>query len=187
MRDVKREETPTDLTCPKCEKPLVIKWGKNGKFVACQGYPDCRFTSEFTQEPGGGPIKLVEQPTTDEKCPNCGSPMMVKTGRFGRFLACSGYPKCKTTKAITTGIKCPECNEGELSEKRTRFGKVFYSCVRYPNCKYAIWDKPLKQPCPQCKHPFLVEHYTKKEGASIRCPNKECGYQEKPAEAAPGA
>ncbi len=183
MRNVKREETPTDIKCPKCEKMLIIKWGKNGKVVACQGYPDCRFTSEFATEPNGE-IKLVAQPTTDEKCANCGSPMAVKTGRFGRFLACSAYPKCKTTKAITTGIKCPDCKEGELSEKRTRFGKSFYSCTRYPECKYAIWDKPMKRPCPQCQHPFLTERYTKKEGASIRCPNKECGYTEKTADTA---
>jgi DNA topoisomerase I len=178
MRNVKREETPTEIDCPKCQKKLVIKWGKNGKFAACQGYPDCRFTSEFSQE--DGKIQLVAQPTTDEKCPNCSEPMMVKNGRFGRFLACSAYPKCKTTKAITTGIQCPECKEGELSEKRTRFGKIFFSCTKYPNCKYAIWDKPMKgQPCPECKHPFLTEHYTKKEGASIRCPNKECTHQVK--------
>ncbi len=178
MRNVKKEETPTDIKCPKCDKNLVLKWGKNGKFAACQGYPDCRFTSEFIQE--NGTISLVAQPTTDEKCTTCGEPMQVKNGRFGRFLACSAYPKCKTTKPITTGIKCPDCKEGELSQKKTRFGKIFYSCTKYPNCKYAIWDKPLKgQPCPQCQHPFLTEHYTKKEGASIRCPNKECGYQVK--------
>lgn len=176
MRNVKREETPTDIKCPKCDKNLVIKWGKNGKFAACQGYPDCRFTSEFTQE--NGTITLVAQPTTDEKCPACSQPMMVKNGRFGRFLACSAYPECKTTKPITTGIKCPECKEGELSQKKTRFGKIFYSCTKYPTCKYAIWDKPLKgNPCPQCQHPFLTEHYTKKDGVSIRCPNKECGYK----------
>jgi DNA topoisomerase I len=182
MRNVKREETPTDIKCPKCEKTLVLKWGKNGKFAACQGYPDCRFTSEFTQD--NGTITLVAQPTTDEKCATCGEPMMVKSGRFGRFLACSAYPKCKTTKPITTGIKCPDCKEGELSQKKTRFGKIFFSCTKYPNCKYAIWDKPLKgQPCPQCQHPFLTEHYTKKDGASIRCPNKECGYSSKVPEA----
>jgi DNA topoisomerase-1 len=181
MRNVKAEETPTNLNCGKCGKPLVIKWGRNGKFVACQGYPECRFTSEF-QTAADGTIQLVAQPTTDEKCPNCQAPMVVKSGRFGRFLACSAYPACKTTKAITTGIQCPECKEGELSEKRTRFGKTFYSCTRYPTCKYAIWDKPLKgQGCPQCQHPFLVEHYTKKEGASIRCPKKECGYHQPPA------
>jgi DNA topoisomerase I len=185
MRNVKREETPTELDCPKCGKKLVIKWGRNGKFAACQGYPECRFTSEFTTEENGA-VKLVAQPTTDEKCPNCAQPMMVKSGRFGRFLACSAYPACKTTKAITTGIQCPECKEGELSQKRTRFGKVFYSCTKYPNCKYAIWDKPIKdRPCPDCKHPFLVEHYTKKEGASIRCANKECTHQEVAPEAAP--
>ena len=182
MRNVKREETPTDLKCPKCEKNLIIKWGKNGKFVACQGYPDCRFTSEF-ETGADGVIKLVAQPTTDEKCEKCGAPMMVKTGRFGRFLACSGYPKCKTTKAITTGIACPDCKQGELSEKRTRFGKSFYSCTKYPDCKYAIWDKPVKTPCPVCQHPFIVEHYTKKEGASLRCANKECTYREVKPEA----
>lgn len=182
MRNIKREETPTELDCPKCQKKLIIKWGKNGKFVACSGYPDCRFTSEFTID--DGKIKLVEQPTTDEKCVNCQQPMVVKSGRFGKFLACSGYPKCKTTKAITTGIQCPECKQGELSEKRTRFGKAFYSCTKYPECKYAIWDKPIKgRECPDCKNPFLAEHYTKKEGASIRCPNKECGFQEKAPEA----
>lgn len=178
MRDVKKEETLTDLNCPKCEKILVIKWGKNGKFAACQGYPDCRFTSEFSQD--NGIVTLVAQPTTDEKCATCGEPMMVKNGRFGRFLACSAYPQCKTTKPITTGIQCPDCKEGELSQKKTRFGKLFFSCTKYPNCKYAIWDKPIKgRPCPQCQHPFLTEHYTKKDGASIRCPNKECGYQDK--------
>lgn len=187
MRNIKAEETPTDLTCEKCGKPLVIKWGRNGKFVACQGYPECRFTSEFVQD--NGTIKLVAQPVTDEKCPNCGSPMAVKNGRFGRFLACTKYPECKTTKAMTTGIGCPDCKQGELSEKRTRFGKTFFSCTRYPECKYALWDKPLKDTsCPQCKHPFLVEHYTKKAGAQVLCPNKECGYRDfSPAPAAPPA
>ncbi|MFM8269195.1 MAG: topoisomerase DNA-binding C4 zinc finger domain-containing protein, partial [Pseudomonadota bacterium] len=179
MRNIKREETVTDLKCPKCEKPVILKWGKNGKFAACQGYPDCRFTSEYTLDEEGK-VKLVEQQVTDEKCSACSAPMMVKTGRFGKFLACSSYPTCKTTKAITTGIECPDCKKGELSEKRTRFGKVFYSCTQYPNCKYAMWDKPIKgRACPQCQNPFLAEHYTKKEGASIRCPNKECGYVEK--------
>jgi DNA topoisomerase I len=184
MRDVKREETVTELDCPKCAKKLVIKWGRNGKFAACQGYPDCRFTGEF-KVLDDGKIELQAAPTTDEKCPVCSEPMMVKTGRFGRFLACSAYPACKTTKPITTGIACPDCKQGELSQKRTRFGKSFYSCTRYPECKYAIWDKPIKgRPCPQCQSPFLTEKYTKKEGASIKCPNKECGFSEKVPESA---
>jgi DNA topoisomerase-1 len=184
MRDVKREETLTELDCPKCAKKLVIKWGRNGKFIACQGYPECRFTGEF-KVAEDGKVELQAAPTTDEKCPNCSEPMVVKTGRFGRFLACSAYPGCKTTKPITTGIQCPDCKQGELSQKRTRFGKAFYSCTRYPECKYAIWDKPIKdRPCPQCQHPFLTERYTKKDGASIKCPNKECTFTEKVAEAA---
>lgn len=183
MRNVKGEETPTDLSCPKCKKPLVIKWGKNGKFVACRGYPECRFTSEFTKE--GTRVTLVAQPVTSEKCASCGAPMVVKTGRFGRFLACSAYPECKTTKAITTGIACPECGQGELSEKKTRFGKMFYSCTKYPTCKYALWDKPRKTSCPSCGHPFLVEKFSKKEGASIRCPNQECGYRESSEQSPP--
>lgn len=178
MRNVKAEETPTSLKCPECSKDLVIKWGKNGKFVACQGYPACRFTSEYVQKEDGT-ISLVAQQVTGEKCPNCGSDMIVKMGRFGRFLACSSYPKCKTTRAMTTGIKCPECQQGELVERRTRFGKPFYSCERYPACKFALWNKPLKdRPCPKCNYPFLVEHYTKREGNSVRCPNKECNYRE---------
>lgn len=187
MRNVKGEETPTDLSCPKCKKSLVIKWGKNGKFAACQGYPECRFTSEFTQE--GSQVTLVAQPVTSEKCASCGAPMVVKTGRFGRFLACSTYPECKTTKTITTGIVCPECGQGELAEKRTRFGKMFYSCTKYPTCNYALWDKPRKTSCPSCGHPFLVEKFSKKEGASIRCPNQECGYREssEPSLPIPGA
>jgi len=179
MRDVKREETPTDLKCPKCDNKLVIKWGKNGKFIACLGYPECRFTSEFEQS-DEGVITLVKQQVVEEKCEKCQSDMVIKMGRFGRFLACSAYPKCKNTKAITTGIKCPDCGDGELAEKRTRFGKPFYSCTKYPKCKYAIWDKPLKgSECPQCKKvPFLVEKYTKKDGASVRCPDKECGFRQ---------
>ncbi len=180
MRNLKTEETPTGLSCPKCGKDLVIKWGKNGKFIACQGYPDCKFTSEFTKNENGG-LVLVERKLSDEKCPSCGAPMVLKTGRFGQFFACSSYPNCKTTKTVTTGIKCPQCQKGELVQRRSRFGKIFYSCTRYPECNYAIWDKPIKdKPCPKCNYPFMVEHYSKKEGLTIRCPNKACLYTEEP-------
>ncbi len=175
MKNVKREETPTDIACPKCGKMVVLKFGRNGRFAACQGYPDCRFTSEYTKE--GDTVRLVEQPQTDEKCPACGHAMVGKNGRFGAFLACSNYPECKTTKPITLGIQCPECGVGELSAKRTRFGKMFYSCSTYPKCTYAIWDKPISKGCPQCQAPFLVEHY-KKSGIEIRCAKKDCGYVE---------
>jgi DNA topoisomerase-1 len=176
MRDVKREEIPTDLFCEKCGKGMIIKWGRNGSFLACSGYPDCRNTKEYMRT-ADGKVQAIEGETTDEVCPECGSPMAVKRGRFGRFLACTRYPECKGTKAVTTGIGCPEpgCG-GMLTEKRSKRGKVFYSCSNYPKCKYALWDKPVARPCPLCNAPFLTERYTKRDGASVRCVNKDCGY-----------
>jgi DNA topoisomerase-1 len=175
MRDVKREETPTDLVCEKCGSPMVIKWGRMGRFLACSGYPDCKNTKDFVEEEGK--IKIVEDLPTDENCPTCGKPMVNKRGRFGRFLACSDYPTCKTTRPITLkGIVCPE-DGGGLAERKSRFGKVFYGCVNYPNCKFAAWDRPIPGPCPQCGKPYLLQRYTKRDGAFIACPDKVCGYR----------
>jgi DNA topoisomerase-1 len=175
MRDVKREETPTDLVCEKCGSPMVIKWGRMGRFLACSGYPDCKNTKDFVEE--DGKIKVVEDIPTDENCPTCGKPMINKRGRFGRFLACSDYPTCKTTRPITLkGVVCPDCGGG-LAERKSRFGKSFYGCVNYPNCKFAAWDKPIPGPCPRCGKPYLLQKYSKREGAYIACPDKECGYR----------
>ena len=99
---------------------------------------------------------------TDEKCEKCESPMVLKAGRFGRFLACSKYPECKTTKPISTGIKCPD-DGGDIVERRTKKGKLFFSCGNYPKCKFATWYKPVKKACPDCGAEFLVEKRTKKE------------------------
>ncbi|HEY5647897.1 MAG TPA: DNA topoisomerase, partial [Nitrospiria bacterium] len=178
MRDVKREEIPTDIVCEKCEKNMVIKWGRHGRFLACPGYPDCRNTKEFVEEEGK--IRVVDKvEEVNETCTKCQSPMVIKRGRFGRFLACSKYPDCKFTKAIGTGVKCPQegCGGG-LVEKRTRRGKLFYACDQYPNCTYAIWNRPVPKPCPDCKAPFLVQKYDKKRGARIACLTKECAYEE---------
>ncbi len=175
MRDVKREEKPTDLVCEKCGSPMVIKWGRMGRFLACSGYPDCKNTKDFIEE--DGKIKVVEDLPTDETCPTCGKPMVNKRGRFGRFLACSDYPACKTTRPITLkGVVCPE-DGGGLAERKSRFGKSFYGCVNYPNCKFAAWDRPIPGPCPQCGKPYLLQKYTKRDGAFIACPDKECGYR----------
>jgi DNA topoisomerase I len=105
-----------------------------------------------------------------------------KRSRFGEFLGCSGYPECdgiKKLKAepIKTGVRCPECSEGEMLERRTRRGKSFFGCSRYPKCKFASWDRPVPQPCPDCKSPYLVEKVSKREGIRWQCPNKDCGYQ----------
>jgi DNA topoisomerase-1 len=161
---------------------LIVKWGRNGSFLACSGYPECRNTKEFTKD-ADGKIQVVPEETTDELCKLCGSAMKVRTGRFGKFFACTKYPECKGTKPITTGIKCPECNEGELTEKRSKRGKTFFSCSAYPACKFALWDKPIKEPCPQCGAPFLVQKYTKKDGASVKCWKPDCGYVQTAADA----
>lgn len=178
MRDVKREEIPTEIVCEKCSRNMVIKWGRHGRFLACPGYPDCKNTKEFVEE--GGKVRVVEkQSEVMEKCPNCEHPLVVKTGKFGKFLACSDYPTCKFTKAMGTGVRCTqEGCDGELVVKRTRRGKAFYGCSRYPKCTFALWDRPISKACPQCAAPFLVEKYSKKTGPMVACINKECGYRE---------
>ncbi len=178
MKDFKAEQTPTDIACEKCGKPMVVKWGRNGQFLACSGYPDCKTTKPFVRNENGV-VEATPEETSDEKCPKCNAAMMIKRGRFGKFLACSRYPECKYTQGMSTGVLCPE-DGGKLVERRSRFGKMFYSCANYPNCKFAIWNKPLPRPCPQCNAPFLVEKYSKKTGISITCLKKDCGYKEEP-------
>ncbi|MCX5799782.1 MAG: type I DNA topoisomerase [Candidatus Eisenbacteria bacterium] len=154
--------TDTGLTCKLCGKKMVKKFGRNGTFLACSGYPECKFTMPVeTDSP---------QSVTDEKCDACGSPMTVREGRYGRFLSCSKYPECKATKPMTLGIDCPQegCG-GKLVEKRSRAGKVFYGCSKYPACKFASWDMPIKQECPECGYPTMVEKITKRKGRTLRC------------------
>ena len=179
MRDIKREETPTDHKCEKCTSVMVIKWGRNGEFLACSGYPECKNTKEFIRH-DDGTIGLKPQATTDEVCPTCEKPMVVKRGRFGEFLACSGYPECKTTRPISLGVACPKpgCG-GFLSEKRSRRGKVFFGCANYSKtqCDFVTWDRPVPTPCPQCKAPFMVKKVNK-SGTRMRCIADGCGYSE---------
>ncbi len=177
MRDVKRQNIETNLTCEKCGGVMVIKWGRHGEFLACVNYPECRNTKEFRKTESGD-IEIREAPTTDEKCPTCGSPMAVKRGRFGPFIACTRYPDCKTTKPITTGITCPECLKGELSARKSKRGKAFYGCTKYPDCKFVTWDKPVKGPCPDCGYAVLVQKYSKKTNSTtLACPKEGCGYK----------
>jgi DNA topoisomerase-1 len=181
MRDVKREERPTDLKCEKCERPMIIKWGRRGEFLACSGYPECKNTKNFTRDEDGT-IKPVEAETTDEVCEKCGRPMQVRFGRYGKFLGCSGYPECSNMqpihKPVPTGVKCLQCGEGEMMGRRSRRGKLFFSCSRYPDCQFVAWDPPVAQPCPKCGAGFVTEKVTKRYGTVRRCVKEECGWQQ---------
>lgn len=177
MRNVKREQVETDITCEDCGSPMVIKWGRHGEFLACSSYPKCRTTKEFARSEDGD-IVVKKEEATGEVCDRCGSPMVVKRGKFGEFLACSRYPECKTTRSIGVGIPCPECGRGELVQRRSRRGRAFYGCDKYPKCKFALWDKPVSGTCPTCGNPILVEKYSKKTGETyIACPKKGCKYK----------
>jgi DNA topoisomerase-1 len=181
MRDVKREGQPTDIACGKCGANMVIKWGRGGEFLACPKYPECKFTKNFTRTAEGA-IEVVEDEVIDEKCETCGRPMQVRFSRYGKFLGCTGYPECKgvrsLVKPVPTGVKCPDCGEGEIMEKRSRGGKIFYSCGRYPQCKFATWERPVPEPCPECAAPFVVEKTTKRYGTVRRCLSEGCKYKE---------
>ncbi|ANA39798.1 DNA topoisomerase I [Geobacter anodireducens] len=169
----------TDEACPDCGKPLVVKLGKRGKFIACSGYKEgCTYTRNIDQ--GEGKEK-AEPVLSEETCDKCGSPMLIKDGRFGKYLACSAYPACKNIQPLVkpkgTGLTCPECKEGELTEKKSRYGKMFYSCNRYPQCKFALWDPPQPGPCPTCGFPLLVKKVYKREGEFLKCPKEGCDYR----------
>ncbi|MEZ5354544.1 MAG: type I DNA topoisomerase [Bryobacteraceae bacterium] len=225
MEDIKRMEKPTGLTCDKCGKPMVLRWGKHGSFVGCSGYPECTNTREPSPdmvEGEVGPTEFSEQDET-EYCQNCGREMVLKKGRFGQFYACTGYPDCKTTKPLggeqkkpdqqleelcpvcgknlllksgrfgeftacsnyptckyvkqkTIGVKCPTCKEGDIIERRSKRGKTFFGCNRYPECDFVAWGKPIAEACPNCGGAYLIEKYLK-SGAWAQCPDKECKFK----------
>jgi len=171
-------EIVTDIPCEKCGQMMIVKWGRHGKFLACSKYPECQSTKSL-KETADGSIQVDADTITDEKCPKCEAPMIVKMGRFGKFLACSKYPECKTAKPIPLGIKCPLCPDGQVVSRGSQRG-VFYGCNNYPNCKFISWYKPLNRPCPQCGSPYLTDKYLKTLGPHVSCPNKECDYKEMP-------
>jgi DNA topoisomerase-1 len=224
MEDIKRMEIPTDLVCDKCGKPMVIRWGKHGRFVGCTGYPVCTNTREPSPDMVEGAAGEFAEEGAEEYCENCGREMVLKKGRFGQFYACSGYPECKTTKPLTgkeqkkadvpldeecpnchsklvlkygrfgeftacsnyptckfvkqktIGVPCPDCNQGEIVERRSKRGKTFFGCNRYPECNFVAWGKPVPEPCPECGSSYLIEKHLK-SGSWAQCPSKECKYK----------
>ena len=156
---------------------MVIKWGRNGEFLACPGYPDCRNTMNFRREDGKIVPEKEEEIAVEDKCPDCGAAMVMKRGRFGRFLACTRYPDCKGTKPLSIGVTCPKGCGGYITEKRSRRGKTFYGCSSYPKCDFVSWDRPRNETCPKCGSVYLLDKYSKKTGPFVACPNKECDYR----------
>jgi DNA topoisomerase-1 len=186
-KDVSRKDVTQeamDEACPKCGKPLSIRLGRRGRFIGCSGYPECDYTrnlNETAEQKEEAPPEIVEGRT----CPKCDSPLIIRQGRYGKFIGCSAYPKCKyiepLEKPVDTGVTCPECKKGTLVQRKSRYGKLFYSCNTYPDCKYAVWNPPVNEPCPQCGWPILTLKTTKRRGTEKVCPQKECGYAEQVA------
>ncbi len=165
------EDSP--FTCEKCGNKMVIRWGKNGRFLGCSNYPECKNTKHFKVE-DNGELTIVKEEKLDEKCEKCGSNLIYKYGKFGRFIACEKYPECNFTKQIVV-MPCPEegC-DGNVIQRKTRRGKVFYGCSNYPKCKFASWNEPINELCPDCGNKYLVRKVTKK-GETIQCP--KCKYK----------
>ncbi|MFW6324494.1 MAG: topoisomerase DNA-binding C4 zinc finger domain-containing protein, partial [Desulfovibrionales bacterium] len=172
----------TGITCSECDRPMVIKFGRNGSFLACSGYPECRNTRNFTRDEKGN-LQVIEDAPQDlpkmGECPKCKGDLVLKKSRTGaRFIACTSYPECRYTRPFSTGVACPEeeC-PGELVEKSSRRGKIFYACNQFPQCKYALWDWPVDESCPECGSKLLVRRSTKSNGEFIACPQKGCSYR----------
>jgi DNA topoisomerase-1 len=167
-------EGELEETCENCGRPMAVKRGRFGQFLACTGYPECKTTRKIIATKQGMTAAKPDQ-ILDEKCPKCESNLVLKHGRFGEFTACSNYPKCKYVKQKTTGVLCPK-DGGEIVEKKSRRGKVFYGCANYPDCDFTLWNKPIAEKCPDCGAPFLVEKITKRHGRQLVCNNEQCSY-----------
>jgi len=177
-KDVTREKL--DEQCPKCGGQLSIRLGRRGRFIGCDNYPECDYTRNLGEDANAEP-EVIE----DRQCPECGKDLIIRHGRYGKFIGCSGYPECRHIEPLEkpedTGVTCPECQEGHMLKRKSRKGKIFYSCSRYPDCKYAVWNPPLDEPCPECGWPMLTLKTTKRNGTEKICPRKECGYTEQVA------
>lgn len=164
-----------DEKCPECSKPLSSRLGKNGTFIGCTGYPECKYTRNVSGEQSTAP-EIVP----DRKCPKCESDLLTRHGPFGKFIGCTSYPKCKFIESLQqaqeTAVACPTCNKNKLVKKRSKRGKFFYGCGGYPDCKYAVWNEPVAEECPNCHWPMLTIKVTKKFGSQKVCPQEKCGY-----------
>jgi len=182
-KEVQRSDVTQELLdedCPKCGKKLSSRLGRSGRFIGCTAYPECDYTRNIDgEETTASEPEVVE----DRKCPKCESDLWVRTGKYGKFIGCSSYPKCKHIESLeqptNTGVDCPQCKKGEILVRKSRRGKIFYSCSGYPECDYALWNEPVKESCPDCVWPILTVKTTKSRGTEKVCPQKGCGYTAK--------
>ncbi len=174
-KDVTQEAI--DEKCPECGNPLSIRLGRNGRFIGCTNYPECSYTRNLNDD---GSQSQEPEVVEGRNCPKCDSALVIKTGRYGKFIGCSGYPACKhiepLEKPLDTGVECPKCHQGNILKRKSRYGKIFYSCSEYPKCDYALWNAPIKESCPECNWPVLTLKTTKRRGPEKVCPQKECKY-----------
>jgi DNA topoisomerase-1 len=180
-KNVKRSDVTQeklDESCPKCGSPLSIRLGRNGRFIGCTGYPECDYTRNLNDD-ASAPL---EPEKVGRACPECGEDLVIKQGRYGKFIGCSGYPKCRHIEPLEkpkdTGVGCPKCGKGTLMQRKSRRGKIFYSCSTYPKCDYAVWNEPIAEPCPQCGWPVLTIKTTKRRGTEKVCPQQDCSFAE---------
>jgi len=174
-KDVTQEAL--DENCGLCSKPLSIRLGRHSRFIGCTGYPECSYTRSLDEDKASAVQADVIE---GRQCPQCDSPLQLKVGRYGKFIGCSNYPTCKhiepLQKPADTGVDCPECNQGRILKRKSRYGKVFYSCARYPDCKYALWNEPVNKACPTCAWPLLTIKTTKRRGTELVCPHTPCDF-----------
>ena len=173
-KDVTQESL--DENCPECNSQLSIRLGRNGRFIGCTNYPECSYTRNLNDDAQSAEPQIIE----GRSCPKCQKNLIIKTGRYGKFIGCSGYPDCKhiepLEKPLDTNVPCPKCEKGNILKRKSRNGKIFYSCEKYPKCDYAIWNAPVKEDCPECNWPILALKTTKRRGTEKVCPQKECKF-----------
>ncbi|OGT29977.1 MAG: DNA topoisomerase I [Gammaproteobacteria bacterium RIFCSPHIGHO2_12_FULL_35_23] len=181
-KDVTQE--PIDEKCPECGNPLSIRLGRNGRFIGCSGYPDCSYTRNLHEDKNEDSATEAEI-VADRKCPKCKGDLVIKHGPYGKFIGCSNYPKCKFIEPLEkpedTKVTCPVCKKGTILKRKSKRGKIFYSCSKYPKCTYALWNMPIAETCPACHWPILTLKETKRAGKEIVCPQEACKYK-RPAE-----
>ncbi|RJP19639.1 MAG: type I DNA topoisomerase [Deltaproteobacteria bacterium] len=184
MDDVKERLIATGIPCSACGGEMVIRFGRAGRFLACRNYPTCRNTADFRETPEGT-VEILPPREAGVPCDKCGRPMVVRNWKGSRYIACSGYPECRNSKPFPVGVSCPDCGEGDVVERSSRFGKVFYSCSRYPGCRFASWGKPVVAVCPECGYPAMTERVRKDGGTHLSCLRKGCKGKIGPGETAP--